>query len=43
MTARVRRGQRRGELDKASLHGGCDPIRGEKWAANYWVRNGPVL
>mmetsp|Transcript_18462 Transcript_18462/g.45318 ORF Transcript_18462/g.45318 Transcript_18462/m.45318 type:complete len:762 (+) Transcript_18462:139-2424(+) len=28
------------ELDITSLHGGCDPIVGEKWAANYWVRNG---
>jgi len=22
-----------------SLHGGCDVIKGEKWAANYWVHN----
>lgn len=32
-----------GKLDRTALHGGCDPIVGEKWAANYWIRNGPVL
>lgn len=32
-----------GKLDKTALHGGCDPLKGQKWAANYWVRNGPVL
>ena len=31
------------ELDKTSLHGGCDPIVGDKWAANYWLRNGVVM
>mmetsp|Transcript_58656 Transcript_58656/g.85992 ORF Transcript_58656/g.85992 Transcript_58656/m.85992 type:complete len:165 (-) Transcript_58656:35-529(-) len=36
-------GHLKGELDKTALHGGCDPIIGEKWAANYWIRNGPVL
>eukprot|EP00281_Chroomonas_sp_CCMP1168_P032002 CAMPEP_0206247654 /NCGR_PEP_ID=MMETSP0047_2-20121206/19934_1 /ASSEMBLY_ACC=CAM_ASM_000192 /TAXON_ID=195065 /ORGANISM="Chroomonas mesostigmatica_cf, Strain CCMP1168" /LENGTH=774 /DNA_ID=CAMNT_0053673211 /DNA_START=32 /DNA_END=2356 /DNA_ORIENTATION=- len=30
------------ELDPTSLHGGCDPIRGDKWAANFWIRNGPI-
>uniref|UniRef100_A0A7S4UJW3 Fe2OG dioxygenase domain-containing protein n=1 Tax=Guillardia theta TaxID=55529 RepID=A0A7S4UJW3_GUITH len=35
-------GHTHGELDHTSLHGGCDPIVGEKWAANYWIRNGPV-
>mmetsp|Transcript_2316 Transcript_2316/g.3713 ORF Transcript_2316/g.3713 Transcript_2316/m.3713 type:complete len:438 (-) Transcript_2316:118-1431(-) len=30
------------ELDPTALHGGCDPIVGEKWSANYWLRNGPV-
>lgn len=37
------KGHVNGELDHTSLHGGCDPIAGEKWAANYWIRNGPVL
>lgn len=37
------KGHVNGELDHTSLHGGCDPIVGEKWAANYWIRNGPVL
>lgn len=32
-----------GKLDKTALHGGCDPLKGQKWAANYWIRNGPVL
>lgn len=26
-------------LDPKSLHGGCDVISGDKWAANYWVSN----
>jgi prolyl 4-hydroxylase len=26
-------------LDVRSLHGGCDVIKGEKWAANYWIAN----
>ena len=26
-------------LDVRSLHGGCDVIRGDKWAANYWIAN----
>ena len=25
-----------GDLDKSSLHGGCDAIKGEIWFANYW-------
>merc|ERR1711907_606082 len=28
-----------GNLDAGSLHGGCDVIRGNKWSANYWIRN----
>ena len=36
-------GHLEGKLDKTALHGGCDPIKGQKWAANYWIRNGPVL
>lgn len=31
-----------GEMDKLSLHGGCDVIDGEKWAANLWI-NAPRL
>jgi len=27
--------------DKTSLHGGCAPVKGDKWAANFWIRNGP--
>lgn len=30
-----------GELDPASLHGGCPVLKGEKWAANLWVWNTP--
>mmetsp|Transcript_30185 Transcript_30185/g.71802 ORF Transcript_30185/g.71802 Transcript_30185/m.71802 type:complete len:514 (+) Transcript_30185:127-1668(+) len=26
-------------LDIKSLHGSCDVVTGEKWAANYWVSN----
>ena len=26
-------------LDVKSLHGSCDVLRGEKWAANYWISN----
>ena len=37
------RGHPRGALDPTSLHGGCDPIKGTKWAANLWIRNGPKL
>jgi len=37
------KGHLEGHLDRTALHGGCDPIVGEKWAANYWIRNGPVL
>ena len=25
------------KMDEYSLHGGCDPISGEKWAANLWL------
>lgn len=25
------------KLDEYSLHGGCDPLSGEKWAANLWL------
>ncbi|OQR87356.1 hypothetical protein ACHHYP_09099 [Achlya hypogyna] len=28
-----------GELDKASLHGGCPVLDGTKWGANLWVWN----
>lgn len=28
-------------FDPTSLHGGCKPVSGDKWAANFWVRNGP--
>ena len=30
-----------GTLEDASEHGGCPVLRGEKWAANMWVWNGP--
>ncbi|KAL3809682.1 hypothetical protein ACHAXA_004233 [Cyclostephanos tholiformis] len=30
-----------GTPDQKSMHGGCPVIRGEKWAANLWVWNGP--
>lgn len=30
-----------GELDRASLHGGCRVINGTKWSANFWVWNVP--
>ena len=26
-----------GKLDRNSLHGGCDVIKGEKWIANNWL------
>jgi len=26
-----------GELDKLTLHGGCDVIDGEKWVAHFWI------
>mmetsp|Transcript_9734 Transcript_9734/g.27983 ORF Transcript_9734/g.27983 Transcript_9734/m.27983 type:complete len:492 (-) Transcript_9734:57-1532(-) len=26
-------------LDVRSLHGSCDVVRGDKWAANYWISN----
>jgi len=26
-------------VDEYSLHGGCDPVEGEKWASNKWVYN----
>ena len=26
-----------GEMDLMSLHGGCDVIKGEKWASNMWI------
>lgn len=32
-----------GEEDKASLHGGCPVLSGDKWAANLWVWNTPRL
>ena len=28
-----------GRRDEHSLHGGCPVLRGEKWAANYWIWN----
>eukprot|EP01084_Bolivina_argentea_P181574 313583_1 len=30
-----------GEVDEASLHGACPVLKGQKWAANLWVWNGP--
>lgn len=30
-----------GKPDQASLHGGCPVLKGQKWAANLWVWNGP--
>ncbi|CAM9620482.1 unnamed protein product, partial [Phaeothamnion confervicola] len=30
-----------GAVDNASEHGACPVIRGQKWAANLWVWNGP--
>jgi prolyl 4-hydroxylase len=29
------------ELDHNSLHAGCDVLKGDKWSANYWIRNVP--
>ena len=29
------------QLDNNSLHAGCDVIKGDKWSANYWIRNVP--
>jgi prolyl 4-hydroxylase len=29
------------QLDHNSLHAGCDVIKGDKWSANYWIRNVP--
>lgn len=26
-----------GDLDRASFHGGCDVIQGEKWIMNNWI------
>ena len=26
-------------VDRRSLHGGCDVLAGDKWAANKWVYN----
>lgn len=26
-----------GSVDRYSLHGGCDIIKGEKWIANNWI------
>ena len=26
-----------GSVDRRTLHGGCDVIRGEKWIANNWL------
>ncbi|GAB5358707.1 hypothetical protein AAMO2058_000481600 [Amorphochlora amoebiformis] len=31
------------ELDVESLHGGCPPVKGEKWAVNLWVWNRPRI
>jgi len=30
-----------GKSDHKSLHGACPVVRGQKWAANLWVWNGP--
>mmetsp|Transcript_41133 Transcript_41133/g.88928 ORF Transcript_41133/g.88928 Transcript_41133/m.88928 type:complete len:123 (-) Transcript_41133:562-930(-) len=34
-----------GQLDFASAHGSCDVTSPDtqKWAANYWIRNGPFV
>lgn len=32
-----------GQVDLASLHGGCPVLQGTKWAANLWVWNGPRM
>jgi len=32
-------GQMKGEGDTFSLHAGCPPLAGEKWAANKWIYN----
>lgn len=29
-----------GDMDKMSYHGGCDVIKGTKWAANNWINVG---
>jgi prolyl 4-hydroxylase len=29
------------QLDFNSLHAGCDVLKGDKWSANYWIRNVP--
>lgn len=29
------------QLDHNSLHAGCDVLKGDKWSANYWIRNVP--
>jgi prolyl 4-hydroxylase len=29
------------QLDTNSLHAGCDVLKGDKWSANYWIRNVP--
>jgi len=26
-----------GDLDRYSIHGGCDVVKGEKWIANNWL------
>ena len=26
-----------GDVDKLTLHGGCDVLEGEKWIANLWI------
>ncbi len=28
-------------LDESSLHAGCDPLSGDKWAANFWLHTRP--
>ncbi len=30
-----------GRADMSMLHGGCPVLRGSKWVANKWVREGP--
>ena len=32
-----------GTLDPQSLHGGCPPIKGEKWSGKVWVWNRPFF
>jgi len=35
----LEKGHMDGRVDPYSLHAGCDVVKGEKWAANLWIRN----